>query len=173
MKKERIKKIFKELYPYVIVVIVVILIRTFVITPALVDGESMEPTLDDSDLIVLNKLDYKLNDIKRFDVVVIDWNGEKLVKRVIGLPGEHVEYKDGNLYIDGELVEENFTHGDTDNFKLEEIGYLTIPGDKYFVVGDNRENSTDSRYIGLIDEEDILGSVSLRIFPLNKIGIIK
>ena len=174
MNKERIKKIIKNVYPYVIVVIVVVLIRTFIITPAVVDGPSMEPTLYDNNVILLNKLSYKLNGIKRFDVVVVDWKGEKIIKRVIGLPGEHVEYKDGNLYIDGFIVEEDFKHKETSDFKLESIGYLTIPGDKYFVVGDNRPNSTDSRLgVGLVDKEDILGHASIRIFPLNKINKIK
>ena len=174
MNKERIKKIVKDVYPYVIVVVMVILIRTFVITPAIVDGPSMEPTLYDNNVILLNKLSYKLNGIERFDVVVIDWRGEKIIKRVIGLPGEHVEYKDGSLYIDGFVVEENFKHEETSNFKLETIGYLTIPGDKYFVVGDNRPNSTDSRLgVGLVNKEDILGHASIRIFPINEINKIK
>ena len=166
MKKERIKKIVKDIYPYVLVVILVVLVRTFIITPAIVDGPSMEPTL-------YNKLDYKLNGVKRFDVVVVSWNDEKIIKRVIGLPGEHIEYKKGSLYVDGVMVDETFTHRETDDFKLEETGYITIPGDKYLVVGDNRPDSTDSRVIGLFDKEDILGKVSLRIFPINKIKKIK
>lgn len=173
MKKERIKKIVKEIVPYVVVIIVVILIRSFIITPAVVDGNSMKPTLQNNNIIILNKLDYRLNDIKRFDIVIVNYNGEKLVKRVIGLPGEHIEYKENNLYVDGSLLEENFNHASTNNFKLETIGYLTIPGDKYLVIGDNRNNSLDSRMIGLIDKKDILGSSSIRIFPLNKIGKIK
>lgn len=173
MKKERIKKIVKDIYPYVLVVILVVLARTFIITPAIVDGPSMEPTLYNNNIVLLNKLDYKLNEVKRFDVVVVSWNDEKIIKRVIGLPGEHIEYKKGNLYVDGFKVDENFTHQDTDDFKLEEIGYLTIPGDKYLVVGDNRPNSTDSRVIGLFDKKDILGKVNLRIFPVNKIKKVK
>ncbi len=173
MNKERIKKIVKDIYPYVIVVVLVVIIRSFIITPAFVDGVSMEPTLNDNNVILLNKFNYRINDIKRYDVVVVDWNGEKIVKRVIGLPGEHVEYKEGNLYIDGFNEKENFNHAETNDFKLESIGYLTIPGDKYFVVGDNRTDSTDSRVIGLIDKKDILGKASFRIFPLNKINIIK
>lgn len=173
MNKERIKKIVKDIYPYVIVVVLVVIIRSFIITPAFVDGVSMEPTLNDNNVILLNKFNYRINDIKRYDVVVVDWNGEKIVKRVIGLPGEHVEYKEGNLYIDGFNEKENFNHAETNDFKLESIGYLTIPGDKYFVVGDNRTDSTDSRIIGLIDKKDILGKVNFRIFPLNKINIIK
>ncbi len=173
MTKEKLKRLLKNVYPYAIVVLVVILLRTFIITPAIVDGPSMEPTLYDNNIILLNKLDYKLNNIKRYDIVVVKWNNEKIIKRVIGLPGEHVEYKEGNLYIDGFVVNENFKHGQTDDFKLETIGFITIPGDKYFVVGDNRPNSTDSRMISLIDKKDILGSVSFRIFPINKISVIK
>ncbi len=169
MKKERIKKIVKDVYPYIIVVIAVVLVRTFIITPAVVDGPSMEPTLHNNNIIILNKLDYKLNGVKRFNVVVVKWNDEKIIKRVIGLPGEHIEYKKGLLYVDGVVVDEKFTHKNTDDFKLEEIGYLTIPGDKYLVVGDNRPDSTDSRVIGLFDKEDILGKVSNSIFPLKKV----
>lgn len=173
MKKERLKKIIKEIYPYLIIVLIVILVRSFIITPAVVDGKSMYPTLDNNNIVLLNKMDYKINSLKRFDIVVVNYNGEKLIKRVIGLSGEHVEYKDNMLFIDGYLINENFTHGDTSNFKLETIGYLKIPGDKYFVVGDNRGNSIDSRVIGLIDKKDIEGKVSLRLFPINKFGKIK
>ena len=141
----------------------------------LIMQEDLKPVLDDFEKkrYGLNKLDYKLNDINRFDVVVVNYRGEKLVKRVIGLPGEHVEYKDDNLYINGFVTFENFNHKSTHDFKLQTIGYLTIPGDKYFVVGDNRGDSTDSRVIGLIDKKDILGSVSVRIFPITKIGKVK
>lgn len=173
MNKKRLKKLVKELIPYAIVILVVVIIRTFFITPAIVDGKSMYPTLDNNNVVILNKIDYRLSNINRFDVVVIKLEKEKLIKRVIGLPGEHVEYKDGNLYVDGFMVDEDFNHADTNDFKLESIGYLKIPGDKYFVVGDNRMNSTDSRVLGLIDKEDILGSVSYRIFPINKIGSVK
>lgn len=173
MNKKKLKKIAKDILPYIVVVISVVLIRTFLITPAIVDGKSMEPTLYNNNIVLLNKLDYRLNDIKRFDVVVVNLGKERLIKRVIALPGEHVEYKDGNLYIDGFVVDENFNHDTTNDFKLEKIGYLKIPGDKYFVVGDNRNDSVDSRMIGLIDKKDIIGSVSARIFPLTKIGKVK
>lgn len=173
MEKEKIKKILRDVLPYLIVILLVVIVRTFIITPAVVDGNSMLPGLQDNNIIILNKLDYKLNDINRFDVVVVNYNGEKLVKRIIGLPGEHVEYKDNNLYVNGFIISEDFNHETTHDFKLESIGYLSIPGDKYFVVGDNRNDSTDSRVLGLIDRNDILGSVSFRIFPVSKIGKIK
>ena len=173
MNKKRIKKILKEIYPYIIVVLVVVLLRSFIITPAIVDGASMEPNLHNNNLILLNKLSLKLNKIKRFDIVVIDYNGEKLIKRVIGLPGEKIEYKNNTLYVDGFITKEKFKHKTTNDFKIEKIGLLSIPGDSYFVVGDNRGNSVDSRVIGVIDKENILGKVSFRIFPINKIGKVK
>ncbi len=173
MNKEKIEKLVKNLLPYIIIVILVVLVRSFIVTPAIVDGSSMLPNLQNNNVIILNKLDYKLNNIKRFDVVVIDYNGEKLIKRIIGLPGEHIEYKENNLYVNGFITNEIFDHKKTNDFKLEMLGYLTIPGDKYFVLGDNRLNSTDSRVIGLIDKKDILGSVSYRIFPITKISKVK
>lgn len=174
MKKDKIIKFLKDIFPYVLIIILVVLIRTFIVTPAQVDGSSMKPTLSDNNLVILNKLDYRLNDIKRFDVVVVDIKTEKIIKRVIGLPGDTVSYKNKTLYINGKKVEENFTHtNDTRDFKLGDIGYQKIPGDKYFVVGDNRNNSMDSRMIGLVDKDQILGSVSFRFFPFNKIGKVK
>ena len=166
---EKTKKFIKSILPYLIIVIIVILLRSLLVTPALVDGNSMLPNLKNNNLVLLNKLDYKLNDIKRFDIVVIKYKNDKLIKRVIGLPGEHIEYKDNSLYVNGFLVSENFKHDDTFDFKLELLGYLKIPGDKYFVVGDNRNNSTDSRMIGLIDRENILGSVDIKILPPGKV----
>ena len=174
MKKDNIIKFLKDIFPYVLIIILVVLIRTFIVTPAQVDGSSMKPSLNDNNLVILNKLDYRLNDIKSFDVVVVDIKTEKIIKRVIGLPGDTVSYKNKTLYINGKKVEENFTHtNDTRDFKLGDIGYQKIPGDKYFVVGDNRNNSMDSRIIGLVDKDQILGSVSFRFFPFNKIGKVK
>lgn len=173
MEKEKLQFIKKEILPYILIIIFVILLRTFIITPAIVDGSSMEPTLNDNNVILLNKFNYKVGKINRFDIVVLKHGKDKLIKRVIGLPGENIEYKNNSLYVNGFIVKENFSHKDTMDFKLSSIGSLNIPGDMYFVVGDNRGNSVDSRMIGLIDKKDILGNSSIRIFPFNKIGRIK
>ena len=173
MNKERILRKLKDIYPYIVVILIVILIRTFLVTPARVDGSSMEPTLSNNNLVILNKLDYRLNDIKRFDIVVVKYNNEKLIKRVIGLPGEHIEYLDNTLYVDGVIVGENFKHARTNDFKIETLGRINVPADTYFVVGDNRGNSSDSRMFGPVDKKQILGSVSFRFFPITKIGIVK
>ena len=105
MKKDNIIKFLKDIFPYVLIIILVVLIRTFIVTPAQVDGSSMKPSLNDNNLVILNKLDYRLNDIKRFDVVVVDIKTEKIIKRVIGLPGDTVSYKNKTLYINGKKVE--------------------------------------------------------------------
>ena len=173
MNKEKIKKIIKEIYSYVIIVVVVVLFRTFIATPVRVDGSSMDSTLKNGDILILNKLDKKYD---RFDVVVvnitIDGHKSKLVKRIIGLPGESIEYKDNELYINGKIIEDISTER-TNNFSLEDLYNLEkLPSDCYFVMGDNRNGSRDSRdyTVGIIKKEDIVGTTTIRLFPFNKIG---
>lgn len=167
------KKILKELYPYVVIVVVVVLFRTFIATPVRVDGTSMDSTLKNGEILILNKLD---RSYERFDVVVVDvevdGNKSKLVKRIIGLPGESIEYKDNQLYINGEVIKD-VAPSRTNDFSLKEIYNIDrLPDDCYFVMGDNRKYSRDSRdyTVGIIKKEDIVGTTTLRIFPLNKIG---
>ena len=170
------KKIIRELLPYVIIIGVVILIRTFIITPVIVSGDSMKPNLHDGELLLERKIGYSGNSIERFDVVVIkvvdeDGKEEEIIKRIIGLPGEHISYKNNQLYVDDNLVEESYTFRDTKDFNLEEVCTCSsIPEGKYLVLGDNRPISKDSRIIGLIDEDEIVGKAIVRIWPLNKIG---
>ena len=159
-------KLFKELLPYIMIVVVVVAIRAFIATPVRVDGASMNPTLEDGEILILKKYDRSL---ERFDIVVLDYNGEKLVKRVIGLPGEKIAYKDNKLYVDGKRVKEPFEHEVTDDFELEE----QIPEGYYFVLGDNRINSTDSRMIGAISKEQIQGTTNFSIFPFDQFGTVK
>ena len=159
----------KEILGYVVVVIFVLLLKQFIITPIKVNGSSMNNTLYDKDIMILDKISYRFTSINRFDIVVIKKNNEYLIKRVIGLPGETLEYKDNKLYINEVLVEENFLHKDTENFTFEG----KIPEDCYFVVGDNRGDSLDSRIIGVIKKDEILGKTSLVIFPFNRFGLKK
>lgn len=167
------KKVIKELIPYVIIFIVVILIRSFLATPVIVSGSSMVPNFHNGEVLILSKISYKLSNINRFDVVVIKPEKEKeeIIKRVIGLPGEHVSYKNNKLYINDKEEKENFKSFDTDDFNLEEVCSCTvIPEDKYLVLGDNRPISKDSRRIGLIDKDSIEGKVVFRIWPFSSFG---
>lgn len=163
------KKIFKEIFPYIIIILVVVLIRTFLVTPIRVQGLSMYPTLDDKDLLLLAKCDQSY---ERFDIVILDYHGERLVKRIIGLPGESVSYTDNQLYINGEEVEESFLPENLEfsDFDTLLIGHEKIPEGNYFVVGDNRNNSTDSRVFGVVNKKDILGTAVFRLYPFHKIG---
>lgn len=163
-------KILKEALPYIIIVIVVVLIRTFIITPVRVDGTSMDPTLKNGEILLLKKYD---KSIKRFDIIVIKYSDTKLVKRVVGLPGEKVKYENNKLYINNEIIEEDFIDTTTSNFDLSKLKFEFIPNNYYFVMGDNRNNSTDSRIIGLIHIDDILGTTDFSLFPFNKFGKIK
>lgn len=163
------KKYIKEAVPYVLIVVFVVLIRAFIVTPVIVVGDSMVPTLEDKQVLLLNKIDYKLNDIERYDIVVIKTGKSEIIKRVIGLPGEVIEYRDNVLYINGHEEKSDYDF-ETDDFTLKSICKCSkIPKGKYLVLGDNRSVSSDSRIIGLIDEKDIKGSTKVSIFPMKKI----
>lgn len=164
-------KYAKEYLPYVGIILVVVLLRLYVLSPVQVDGSSMVPTLKDNEILLLKKYDHSLD---RFDIVVLKYKNEKLVKRIIGLPGETVAYIDNKLFINGNVIEESFLPENiqTNDFTLSNIGYDTIPKDYYFVVGDNRGDSLDSRYIGLFHKKDIEGTVDFRLFPFNTFGKI-
>ena len=120
--------------------------------------------------MILNKINYKFTDIKRFDIVVVKTENNKIIKRVIGLPGETLKYEDNVLYINGQEVKESYLKEKTEDFNINELGYKKIPQDCYFVMGDNRDNSNDSRIIGCVKREQIKGKTSLVIFPFKNAG---
>lgn len=165
------KKIWNEIKPYIYIVVIVVLFRTFVATPAVVDGDSMVGTLNNNDLVVLNKIIMHFNNIDRFDIVVIenDKDQDKIIKRVIGLPNEKIEYKDNVLYINDKQVKMNsgVTYETTEDFVAQ------TKDNEYFVLGDNRDISKDSRYVGNFTKDEILGKVDFRFYPFDKIGFVK
>ena len=175
------KNILKEWIPYIIIVLVVILIRSYIVTPVIVRGDSMYDTLKDGEVLFLSKINYRVSEIKRFDIVVIkDLDDDLIIKRVIGLPGDNIEYKDNTLYINGKKSNQQFTEDETEDFTLEEICEIhnitcdgKIPNGMYLVLGDNRDVSADSRVKGLINRDQILGKAVFRIWPFNRIGTTK
>ena len=159
-------KIIKEIIPYIVIVLVVVLIRTFIITPVRVDGDSMKNTLKNGDILLL----YKLSSIDRFDIIVLDEekDNEKIIKRVIGLPGETVAIKKGKIYINDKVIDDEYAYGQTSDYDK-----VTLKDDEYFILGDNRLISKDSRYFGPIKDNEIKGKIVFRLFPFTKIGTVQ
>ena len=163
---DTLKRIIKGTIPYVVIIIFVLLLKTYIVTPIQVNGDSMDPTLKDGDFMILNKLGYKLGNINRFDIVVIDKKDTYIIKRVIGLPGETVKYEDNKLFINGVNIEESFLPEGkiTNDFEYK------VADNCYFVMGDNRQISLDSRELGCFDISLIRGKTSLSFFPFNRFG---
>lgn len=180
---------FEWIKALIIASAIVFIVRTFLFSPIVVDGPSMLPTLHDKDQMIVNKMIYRFKQPDRFDIVIFHATEDKdYVKRVIGIPGEHVAVKDDTLFINGEEVEEKFLDvrksllGETDiltrDFTLEEIapgGYEVIPEGYLLVLGDNRDDSTDSRSysLGLVSMDEVIGKASLIYWPIKRMQIVK
>lgn len=185
-KEPKQSSFFSELISTIIYIVVItgifMLIQHFLFALVSVDGQSMAPTLEHNDRLVLNKV----SSIDRFDIVVFpapDDPEKKYIKRVIGIPGDEIEYREDVLYLNGEQVdepyldhfqqEEYFSSYITGNFSLQSLyGTQTVPDGQYFVLGDNRLNSRDSRSFGFIDGELIDGETQIQLWPLDEIGMI-
>lgn len=168
----------KELLIYACIFLVLWkVVPTFIIERTVVDGTSMQETLQDKEQLMVEKLSYQFSDPKRFDIVILMPYGEDIdeyfIKRVIGLPGETIQIKDEKIYINGELLEENYGKEPIMEGGIAEEP-LTLGDDEYFVMGDNRNGSDDSRadYIGPIARNLIKGKAVLRIWPLDQFGSI-
>lgn len=168
MEKEK-NEFWEWLKIIITAVVVTAFIRHFLFTPIIVDGESMLPTLEDRDRMIVNKFAYRIGKPERFDIIVFKAEENKdYIKRIIGLPGEHIEYKDDVLYINGIPYEEPFLekqkalYGGT-TFTQPFADY--VPEGHVYVLGDNRPHSKDSRHIGPIPIEDIMGKATLIFWP--------
>ncbi|MDX8046918.1 signal peptidase I [Gracilibacillus sp. S3-1-1] len=168
----------------VITVLVVVLFRAFIAVPIIVDGSSMLPTLEGGDRIIVNKFSQLYSEPDRFDVVIFHATAKKdYIKRVIGLPGETIVYQNDQLFVNGQAVKEPFIHNEieqatshyTTDFTLLDIenGAEVVPEGHVFVLGDNRPGSTDSRQLGFIPMDEIVGVASVSYWPLNKIGFVE
>ena len=159
------KKVIKEILSYVVVIAVALLIKEFVFTLIIVNGDSMDPTLRDNDIMFLDKFSYHFNDIERFDIVVAKDDYGYLIKRVIGLPGDVVSYDNNILYINGKKVTDKYGEGETVGF-----GSVKVKKGEYFLMGDNREVSLDSRKLGTFSKDEILGKTSYVLYPFSRFG---
>ena len=171
---------FRNLVEWVVIIggafLVAFVVKTFLIQAFFIPSGSMLPTLHKDDRVLVNKLSYDLHDVNRGDLVVFERpEGESagqirdLIKRVVGLPGERIEQRDGDVYIDGELLEEPYLEDGTDTTNLEP---QTVPAGHVFVMGDNRGDSMDSRVFSAIDEDLIVGRAFVRVWPLPDLALL-
>lgn len=174
--------IVREILGWVLYIAIIIgatyLIVTFVGQRTRVSGDSMRNALHDGDNLIVDKISYRFRDPKRYEIIVFPYQYQEntfYIKRIIGLPGETVQVKDGEVYINGELLGEEYGLE-----KIEEgkEGLASEPihlgEDEYFVMGDNRNHSSDSRdpSVGVLNRDDLIGRAWIRIWPLNSIGVI-
>jgi signal peptidase I len=182
LKKDK-REAFEWLKALAIAVIIAIVIRSFIFTNYIVEGQSMMPTLQDGNRLIVNKIDYDITKPHRFDIIVFHATPtDDYVKRVIGLPGDSIEYKNDVLYINGKKVDEPYLKPYkeqlvsgllTENFTLKDItGVDRVPKGKVFVMGDNRRNSVDSRRFGFVDMNQIVGKVDLRYWPFSEFNMM-
>lgn len=171
------KEVISVILNVLICFVVVFLITHFVGQRTVVSGSSMEDTLSDKDNLIVDKISYRLHDPERFDVVVFPPKYEEdtyYIKRIIGLPGEVVRIDSaGTIYINGEVLTESYGTETILNAGLAENEILLGP-DEYFVLGDNRNNSTDSRFesVGNVEGDDIVGKAWLRVYPFSDFGLV-
>lgn len=178
------KEMIEWIVALAIGIIIAIILTVFIGTSYTVSGESMHPTFEDKDKVIVSKISKTLNHIDSGDVIIFHANSKSdYIKRLIGKPGDTVKYKKDQLYINDKKVKESYL---SENKKYKDGKYLTedfnsktlngangkakIPADKYLVLGDNRQNSNDSRYkdVGLIDKKQIVGKVMFRYWPFDK-----
>lgn len=175
-KKQKIKSEVIEWVKILLTSFVLAFVITQFVRPTLVKGESMYPTLEENDYLIVNRISHKISGLEKGDIIVFSTNlmqddgkGTKdLVKRVIATEGDHLKIENSKVYVNGELIDEPYIH---DNYTDANID-IVIPENKIFAMGDNRENSLDSRHaqVGLVDEKDVMGKVMIRLFPFNKLG---
>ncbi|HHW66803.1 MAG: signal peptidase [Epulopiscium sp.] len=177
--RKLLKEIFEWLKDILIALGVTLFITTFIYQNTQVIGDSMEPTLQDGNAIIVNKFIYRFQQPKRGDIIAFKYSqnpSQHFIKRIIAIEGDKIDIRDGKVYLNDQVLEENYILEPMDTIKIGNMHFpIVIPKDSYFVMGDNRNVSFDSRYteVGLIPLSYISGKAVLRIWPFNMIGLIK
>jgi signal peptidase I len=171
------KELIEWIKTIVVAVVIALVITNFIARPTLVKGYSMYPTLDQYDYLIINKIPYMIHEPERGDIVVfkshlktLEGKEKDLIKRIIGIPGDHVQVTEGKVFVNEEELEEPYING---NYTPGEVDTI-VPEDMLFVMGDNRENSLDSRdeRVGPVERDTLMGKAFVRLYPFTKIGLM-
>lgn len=182
MKNDNTKVMVKSIIEFVILAVCIYILFTYVVMPIRISGSSMSNYLEDGNIAFINSIGVKINGVDRFDVVVLysDTLNEKIIKRVIGLPGDHIEYKNDKLYINNKYYKQDFLDQDFINDSLEKYDVdkftndfeVDVKDNQIFVLGDNRLRSTDSRELGCFSYDDIIGKKGVVLYPFSDMKMI-
>ena len=175
--KNMVKEVLSMALYIAVVLCITFLVVRYVGQRTQVDGHSMENTLFDGDNLIVDKISYRFTDPKRFDIIVFPYHYKEdtyYIKRIIGLPGETVQIRDGEIYIDGAILEEDYGK-ETMLTSGRAADQIQLGEDEYFVLGDNRNHSGDSRFddVGNIERSEIIGRAFIRIWPFERFGLLK
>ena len=171
----------KELFGWILYILIIIgltyLIITYVGQRTRVSGSSMETTLSDGDNLIVDKLSYRFKDPERYDIIVFPYQYEEntyYIKRIIGMPGETIQINDGHVYINGEFLETEIYGAEVMNSPGIAAEPIVLGEDEYFVLGDNRNHSSDSRdpSVGVLTRDNLIGKAWVRIYPFDEMGVI-
>ncbi len=182
MARQEERGILRELGGWLLYILIIIgltyLIITFVGQRTRVSGSSMETTLSDGDNLIVDKLSYRFQEPKRFDIIVFPYQHEEntfYIKRIIGLPGETIQVVDGYTYVNGELLSSDVYGAEVMNSAGMAAEPILLGEDEYFVLGDNRNHSSDSRdpSVGVLKREHLVGRAWVRIYPFDRVGVIR
>ncbi|NLM75432.1 MAG: signal peptidase I [Clostridiaceae bacterium] len=181
MKINHVKEIKVLIFQIIIAVLAAFFIVEFLGRIVIVEGSSMQPTLSDNDVLIVEKLTQRFGKIKQGDIVVLkipellENKRRYVIKRVIATQGQHIKIEEGKVWVDGNLLQENYINGDRTIIENSVYDDIIVPEGCVYVLGDNRlpGKSRDSRVFGLVNTDRIVGKSWIRIFPLNRTGIVR
>lgn len=172
-----LRSLIEKIKEPMLAILAALLISSFIMSHTQVPTESMRPTIRPGDHLIVNRLPYYYRNPERGEIVVFNYEGKNLIKRIIGIPGDTIDMQDGKVYVNGKMLDESIYLGEeheTFTFSKSPIAFpYDVPEGTYFVLGDNRRNSSDSRVIGCISRDSIIAKAGYRIYPIHEVGLVR